>query len=93
LLDLQLNAKIYHEVTYGRRYDPIALEGNQGHKVQENKTFPGGAESSSALLSTYLISASLGLIGFACGVPYVPGITDNIIVGIVLGAAPIFYGT
>ena len=37
---------------------------------------------------TIALSTSLGAIGFAVGVPYVPGLTDNIIVGAVGAVAP-----
>ena len=36
------------------------------------------------------VSFALGVAGLAVGVPYVPGLTDNVVVGLVGAAAPIF---
>mmetsp|Transcript_17077 Transcript_17077/g.22128 ORF Transcript_17077/g.22128 Transcript_17077/m.22128 type:complete len:116 (-) Transcript_17077:494-841(-) len=37
-----------------------------------------------------LTSAGLGVLGLAVGIPYVPGITDNLLVGITAAALPLF---
>jgi len=39
-----------------------------------------------------LASAGLGMAGLLVGIPYVPGITDNLLVGVAAGALPYFKG-
>jgi len=42
-------------------------------------------------VKTIALSSALGAAGLAIGIPYVPGITDNILVGVVGAAAPMVH--
>uniref|UniRef100_A0A7S2RLR1 Uncharacterized protein n=1 Tax=Rhizochromulina marina TaxID=1034831 RepID=A0A7S2RLR1_9STRA len=66
------------------------------HLLMEDEELPAveavlhkGEEHEHDRLITILASTALGLAGFAVGIPWVPGITDNVIVGTVLASVPV----